>query len=672
MKHFLYLLIGIFSSVLWSQQIDVIDFKSITAQVSIQPLEREISGKVSYVFDVLHATDSIFIDAQQMHISKVTLNKQDIAFTNDGKKLWILSDFERSDNNTLKLEYTATPKKAMYFVGWEYDGRQQVWTQGQGKYTSNWLPSFDDMNEKTTLDLTVNFLDGYEVIANGELIEKVKLEDDLTSWRYVSTKPMSNYLFAIAIGKYDKKILESKSGIPLELYYYPEDVSKVEPTYRYSAQLFNFLETEIGVPYPWDNYKQIPVADFLYAGMENTTATIFSDAFVVDDIGFVDRNYVNVNAHELAHQWFGDLVTETSGTHHWLQEGFATYYALLAERDIFGNDYYKMRLYEYAKELEAQDASGQSTALLNAKSSSTTFYKKGAWLLHALRVKVGDKAFKMAVRQYLEAHQFNNVETDDFIKAVEATSGENLDAFFDLWLNTVEFPKESIVENAKDDMSFYIKHLEHIECSVDKDVDFLMDASKFYYEKQEIIKKYPELITESVLLENGVEVRQTIAQTLRTIPSELQSAYETLLSDKSYQTQEMALYNLWSNFPDKRATYLEETKGRVGFKSKNIRQLWLVLALSTPEFEADKNASYINELISYTGPEYDFEVRELAFSYVDALQLYNEDSIINIKQATTHHNWRLSKMAKQLLSALETQPKYKAILSQLETQSTTP
>ncbi len=86
--------------------------------------------------------------------------------------------------------------------------------------------------------------------------------------------------------------------------------------------MFDFLEDEIGFPYPWQNYKQVPVHDFFYAGMENTSLTIFSDAFVVDSIGFNDRNYINVNAHELAHQWFGDLVTAKSGEHHWLQEGF--------------------------------------------------------------------------------------------------------------------------------------------------------------------------------------------------------------------------------------------------------------------------------------------------------------------------------------------------------------
>ncbi|QDO95345.1 M1 family metallopeptidase [Formosa sediminum] len=665
MKSFLYVFIAAFSSFLWGQQINLVDFKSITAEVSINPIQKEIYGDVTYIFDVLQPTDSIFIDAQRMDISKVMLNKQEIPFINDGKKIWLYSNFTRSDNNSIKLHYQANPKKAMYFIGWEYGGRSQVWTQGQGKYTSNWIPSFDDMNEKTTLDLRVNFRNNFQVIANGVLKEKVQT-DSLTSWHYVSSKPMSNYLFALAIGKYKKQTLKSKHNIPLELYYYPEDSLKVEPTYRYSTQIFNALETEIGVPYPWENYKQIPVADFLYAGMENTSATIFSDAYMVDDIGFVDRNYVNVNAHELAHQWFGDLVTETSGTHHWLQEGFATYYALLAEREVFGSDYYNMRMYEYAQELLAQDKQGQSTTLLNPESSSTTFYKKGAWLLHALRAEIGNKAFKLAVKRYLNAHQYKNVSTNDFISEVKAVSGKNLDAFFDLWLQSNTFPLDYVLNSSNDAMRFYMNQLEELDCIVAHDTNFLLDSNRYYFEKQELLKKQPELITKDVMIKNGVEVRQTIAQELTTIPKALQDTYETFLDDKSYQTQEIALYNLWVNFPEKRTEYLQHTQDYIGFKSKNIRQLWLVLALSTPEFKPELSSKYLNELIQYTAPIYDFEVRDLALSYVDALQIYNEVTIANIMQATKHHNWRLSKKAKQMLEIIEQHPKYGIILKQLQ------
>ena len=181
---------------------------------------------------------------------------------------------------------------------------------------------------------------------------------------------MSSYLVALAVGKYEKEEIASSSGVPIELYYYPGDDRKAEPTYRHTQQIFEFLEKEIGVAYPWQNYKQIPVRNFLYAGMENTGTTIFSDLFVVDSTAFKDRNYVNVNAHELAHQWFGDLVTVASGEHHWLQEGFSTYYALLAERAIFGEDYYYWKLFESAEELKELSDSGKGEALINSKASS--------------------------------------------------------------------------------------------------------------------------------------------------------------------------------------------------------------------------------------------------------------------------------------------------------------
>ena len=135
---------------------------------------------------------------------------------------------------------------------------------------------------------------------------------------------MSSYLVMLAIGNFLHKTEKSASGIPLENYYKPVDEDKYQYTYKHSTEIFNFLEKEIGVKYPWKVYRQVPVEDFLYAGMENTSSTIFAQDYVVDESGFNDRNYLNVNAHELAHQWFGDLVTAKSGKHHWLQEGFAT------------------------------------------------------------------------------------------------------------------------------------------------------------------------------------------------------------------------------------------------------------------------------------------------------------------------------------------------------------
>src|SRR5690606_32240713 len=167
--------------------------------------------------------------------------------------------------------------------------------------------------EKVEYDMDISFDKTYQVIANGTLVATKEL-NGVKKWSYNMDRPMSSYLLAFAIGDYHMKEIESSTGVPMNLYFYPSDSTKVEPTYRFTTKIFNFLEKEIGVPYPWQNYKQIPVRDFLYAGMENTGATIFSDSYVMDSIAFKDRNYVNVNAHEMAHQWFGNLVTEVDGS----------------------------------------------------------------------------------------------------------------------------------------------------------------------------------------------------------------------------------------------------------------------------------------------------------------------------------------------------------------------
>src|SRR5690606_11189354 len=348
------LFIVFFCCLVQAQQTDVVDFKTAKAAIAFGDLrEKQVSGTISYEFDILEDVDSVYIDAKDFSNIKYHLNGQFEGSLYNGKQLIVKQKFKANTSHKIDISWETQPNKTMYFIDWDNSNtvissdslqtnrieKKQIWTQGQGKYTSNWLPSIDDMNDKIEFDLTITFNKEYEVIANGKLTNR-QINESTITWHYDMQQPMASYLVALAIGKYDKKVETSKSGIPLEMYYYPNDSLKFEPTYRYTKQMFDFLEEEIGVPYPWQNYKQVPVKDFLYAGMENTSATIFSDTYVIDSISFVDKNYVNVNAHELAHQWFGNLVTETSGTHHWLQEGFATYYALLDEKNIFGEAHY--------------------------------------------------------------------------------------------------------------------------------------------------------------------------------------------------------------------------------------------------------------------------------------------------------------------------------------------
>lgn len=672
-----------------AQQVNHVDFKHGVADISIYPEIQKVEGEIAYKFDVLQDVDSIFVDAQNMQFTSVFLDGKKVKYKNTGTKLLVYKKLKSKSNHLLQIKYKTNPKKTMYFIDWEFNATEiysansteslfldamekQVWTQGQGKYTSNWLPSFDDMNEKVEFDMSITFHKNYEVIANGKLI-KTEEKDSLKTWHYDMANPMSSYLLALAIGEYDKKTEYSRSGIPIEMYFYPEDSLKFEPTYRYTKKIFDFLEEEIGVPYPWQNYKQIPVKDFLYAGMENTTATIFSDSFVIDSISFIDKNYVNVNAHELAHQWFGDLVTEESGTHHWLHEGFATYYALLAEKEIFGDDYYFWKLYQSSQQLIALSEQGRGESLLNPNATSLTFYEKGAWALHILRQTVGNEAFKSAVKTYLEKNQFKNVTTNDFISVVEEISKTDLSHFKEKWFEHENMPHEDVEQFfyknvAKDS---FIINIANIEFSVERYIDSIedsgkdiIDATMYYPAVEKLLSKVKNYKSANdyflkALNTNNIQIRQVVASILDTIPAHLQKGFESLLKDKSYITLENALYKLWLNFPEKRVQYLKETKGIIGFNDKNIRTMWLALALATPGFEDDHKQYYFYELSGYTSPVYHFEVRQNAFSYLYQIQAFTDQNLKDLVDAGRHHSWRFAKFSGDLLDMLLQNQDYK-------------
>ena len=277
---YLLLLVGFVG---YSQQESIVDFLKIEASITPDMSKKMVEGTVKVNFKILQATDSIYLDAIKMQVTNQAMEGTSAAASED--KIWFVDSFQPNRIYTAFFSYVAIPKQALYFT------QDQVWTQGQGKYTSHWLPSLDAMTDKIEFDLSITAPASMKVVANGSL-EKFSIYDDQITWHFNMEQPMSSYLAAFAMGDFSMKKIVSKSDIPIELYFRRADSLKFEPTYRYTQPIFDFLETEIGVPYPWQNYKQVPVRDFLYAGMENTTCTIFSEAFTVDSIGFVDRKSV--------------------------------------------------------------------------------------------------------------------------------------------------------------------------------------------------------------------------------------------------------------------------------------------------------------------------------------------------------------------------------------------
>ena len=669
MKYLLLLL----STITFAQQIQSVDFKLVHGQITINPKDKSVTGAVSYWFDVLKQIDTIRIDAQNMDFTDVEMNQKKIPFITDGKQILLISTFKKGTNN-ISFNYVAKPKQTIYFIGSEANNNLQIWTQGQGKYTSHWFPSFDDVNEKVIFNLQVVFDSNYQIISNGIIKSKVT-NDSMTYWKFNMRKPMSSYLLMLAIGKFEKNSQKSKSGIPIEMYLEPKDVTKFEPTYRDSKTMFDFLEKEIGVKYPWEIYKQVPVREFLYAGMENTSATLFNTRYVVDSTGFEDRSYTNVNAHELAHQWFGNLVTAESGKHHWLQEGFATYYALLAEKEIYGEDYFYSKLYESAQQLKFASRT-DTIPVLNAKASSLTFYQKGAWALFVLHEEVGDKAFKNAVKNYLKKHAFQTVNTQDLFAEIKKVSSYDLDNFSKVWLETTVFNTQQanslLLKNKGIMILFEVDKLKSKPLSEKKDffkkimqsaVHFTVKEAILNQLKNENWEEKKTLFTLALATKN-VQLRQAVAASFNEIPESFRTQYETLLDDKSYQTQEIALYNLWNNFPEQRSQYLYKSKAWMGFNDFNLRTLWVTLALSTPNYAFDKQALE-TELIQYSSIDYQANTRQNALEKLLFFKIINDVVLGNLVNATTHHMWQFSKFGRDNIRKLLQSPEMRVTLERI-------
>ncbi len=648
------------------------------ASVFPEMVTNKVSGVVTYEFKVISAIDSIRIDAVNMTFSEVEINGKPVKFKNNKKELVLFEGFVKGKNK-VQLAYQAFPKQTMYFN----TGSQQIWTQGQGKYTSHWFPSFDDVNEKVIFKMNISFDKDYNVLANGILKETFP-DKDKKIWLYEMQKPMSSYLLAVVIGDFRNKVIASKSSIPLQFFIQPKDTAKFESTYRHSKKIFDYLEKEIGFQYPWQIYKQVPVEDFLYAGMENTSCTIFAQDFVVDDIGFNDRNYVNVNAHELAHQWFGDLVTAKSGKHHWLQEGFATYYALLAEREVFGEDYFYHQLYRTSLQLK-NAAKTDSIPVMHEKASSLSFYQKGAWALHIIREAIGPKLFQKAVKSYLKKYQYKNVETNDFLSEIKKVSPTfDTEKFKKTWLEDYRFQTEEantlLKKNAFIQTLFEAQQLRKKSLAENKQkFTELLKSNVFYPVKTEILYQLKEVPFNDkkeflilALQTNNIKVRQAVAEFMEEIPTEFKSMYESLLDDASYETKEIAFMNLWKNFPESRSVYLAKAQDWKGGNDKSLRVLYIMAFLNyvdSQEIE-DQNLSitYLqlhSELVRYTSPQYESSVRQNALINALTIMSKNPDVLKNLVNATTHYKWQFSKFGRDKIRQLLKDDSYHVLFESL-------
>jgi aminopeptidase N len=338
----------------------------------------------------------------------------------------------------VKVTYRAEPKMGWYYrteaMGYP-KGDDHFWTQGEPEEHRNWFPGYDFPNERFTSEVICRVPKGMTVVSNGRLLEE-RQEGNLSLFHWSQEQEHVNYLISV-IGGYFNKLVSTHGDLPLAFLTPPSEFPEAANSFRDTAAILAFLEEEIGVQYPWAKYYNVCVADFVAGGMENTSITTLTTNTLFSADSENLRTSHRLDAHEITHQWFGDLVTCKDWSHLWLNEGFATYYTHLYDEHKLGTDQMRFRLYLDALDI-LKNTDEKPVVWRGFKSPKEQFdyrsYPKGAWVLHMLRSQLGSDLYRKCIRTYLERHRNGNVVTDDLVSVLEEVSGKSWDQFFDQWI----------------------------------------------------------------------------------------------------------------------------------------------------------------------------------------------------------------------------------------------
>jgi aminopeptidase N len=400
------------------------------------------------------------LDSAALSFSSVQLEPENknLQFRADNGKVSVELDksYSPGDLISLRFKYAATPAKGVYFVDAETENGKitrhaQIWTQGEPEEARHWFPSFDFPSDKATTEQIITVEKGETVIGNGEFLGKTDNPNNTTTFHYKMTVPHSTYLTSFIVGKYVKSV-DLYKNIPLGFYVYPDRESIVAPAFGKTKQMMRVMEELTRVDFPFNKYDQTIVASFNFGGMENITATTMADTEIfASAFPFAKNGVEDLVSHELAHSWFGNMVTCKNWAELWLNEGFATFMEAAYREKAYGRADYLRKIRSDARQFLADDAVNKNRhGLFNVLARpddsifDTTTYQKGGAVVHTLRETVGDTAFWKAVNIYLNRHKLGNVETADLQKAMEEASGTNLEWFFRQWVYGAGSPKLEI------------------------------------------------------------------------------------------------------------------------------------------------------------------------------------------------------------------------------------
>ncbi len=383
------------------------------------------------------------LDAAELNIKNVMLVEQLLNFrhVDDMLRIELPSPINEGEEIKLTIEYDAKPRKGLYFVKPDehYPKRRlQLWTQGESEYSKYWFVCFDHPDMRFTSEVIAEVPRDMVAISNGRLVG-IEERDGMKVYHWYEEFKHPAYLTSLTVGRFEE-IRDEYNGIEL-LYYVPSDMlDYADLSFKNTKDMLKFFEEYTGVRYPYSKYAQVVVDDFIYGGMENVNATTLTVETLHDKRAHIDFTSDHLVAHELAHQWFGDLVTCRDWQHIWLNESFATYFEALYWLHSRGEDEFNYYIMQYADEYFDEYAKRYARAVVTNvyKYADDLFdrhsYEKGACILHTLRSLIGDKMFRRAVKHYLERFRASSVETEEFRRCCEDATNISLQEFFEQWL----------------------------------------------------------------------------------------------------------------------------------------------------------------------------------------------------------------------------------------------
>jgi aminopeptidase N len=431
-----------------SRTYDVIHYRII---VDLDESEKKVEGVTSMTFTPLSSRlDSLVLDAAEMDIRSVSLAAGPLRFANRSPQLVVFFDrvLTSTDTLTVHVEYSCSPTAGLYFVRPDSANpkrRHQIWSQGEDTDNHFWFPCYDYPNDKATSEVIATVPESYRLVSNGKLLSATHDPQKGTrTFHWYEAQPHSSYLIMVAAGEYEV-VTEQYRDIPLDYYVYKDRKQDGVRSLAKTYAAMEFFEAKIGVPYPWEKYAQIWISNFMWGGMENVSAvTLNDDTYLLDARAQVDFTSDDVVAHELAHQWWGDLITSRDWNNLWLHEGFANYFEAMFKQHEKGDDHFQYDLMQQATSvLNTEDAYGRSP-LVGRDGYSANVYSKGCWVLHMLRNILGEEGFWKAIRLFAQRYAFRNADTYELMLAVEDATGQSLGWFFDQWAYKAGHPKVAV------------------------------------------------------------------------------------------------------------------------------------------------------------------------------------------------------------------------------------